>query len=167
MSQASERSAGIHAAPNAYGIVELDREECMAILDRQRLCIIAMVDEGEPYSVPVFYGVDSESGAMYVGLAEGRKTRVLDRNQRVCVVVTEVGPGNAWRSVMISGRADPVEGATARAAAVEVMMNHNRRPDRPWSAAMAQAASANTPRRHAGGRIVRIVEATITGRAKD
>jgi nitroimidazol reductase NimA-like FMN-containing flavoprotein (pyridoxamine 5'-phosphate oxidase superfamily) len=136
--------------------VPLSEADCRAVLERQRLCVVSVVDGEEPYAVPVFYGFDGER--LYLGTSEGRKTRALDVNSRVYVVVTEVGPGDAWRSVAIAGRARTITEAAERQAAIDVLVAHNRRV-RAYDAPRAAAP----PR--AGGRVLRIEDATITGRA--
>lgn len=147
---------------NAYGIVELTPAECRAVLTRQRLCILAVVDGDQPYAVPLFYGFDGEM--IYLGIAEGRKTRALDVNPRVCVTVPEVGRGNSWRSVLIAGRAEVITDAGERARVVHVMMQHNRGADTPEASTAASDGISRV--RHTGGRIMRIAGAEITGRAK-
>lgn len=149
-------------------IQPLSLDECHALLARHRLCTMSLVDGDEPYAVPLFYGFDGTT--LHLGLAEGRKTRVLDANSRVCVTVTEVGPGDAWASVMVAGEAEWLEGAE-RDASVKVLMEHNRRIR---AAASVASGSGETmggqpsapPRRHAGGRILRVREPRITGRTR-
>ena len=127
------------------------------MLARQRLCVVSVVDDGEPYAVPVFYGFDGET--LYLGTSEGRKTRALDANSRVYVVVTEVGPGDAWRSVAIAGRAHTITDSAARQAAIDTLVAHNRR------VRAADARQSAAPPRRSGGRVLRIEDAVITGRA--
>jgi nitroimidazol reductase NimA-like FMN-containing flavoprotein (pyridoxamine 5'-phosphate oxidase superfamily) len=145
-------------------IESLSDDECRLVLARQRLCTMSLVDDAEPYAVPVFYGFDGAT--LHIGLAEGRKTRVLDANPRVCITVTEVGPGDAWVSVQVTGTVEWIDG-DARAASVRVLMEHNRRV-REVAAASAGTAPAppSPPRRHGGGRILRVVDPQVTGRAR-
>jgi len=152
-----ERSSAVVAGPPARGIVPLSNAECRGVLERQRLCVVSVVDDGEPYAVPVFYGFDGR--ALFLGVAEGRKTRALDVSARVYIVVTEVGPGDAWRSVAIAGRARTLTDAAERQAAIDVLVAHNRRvraSDPPRDA---------PPSRRTGGRVLRIEDAVVTGRA--
>jgi len=152
-----ERSSAVVAGPPARGIVPLSNAECRGVLERQRLCVVSVVDDGEPYAVPVFYGFDGR--ALFLGVAEGRKTRALDVSARVYIVVTEVGPGDAWRSVAIAGRARTLTDAAERQAAIDVLVAHNRRvraSDPPRDA---------PPSRRTGGRVRRIEDAVVTGRA--
>jgi len=144
-------------------IVALDDAECRDVLAKQRLCVLAMVDGEEPYAVPVYYGFDGET--MYLGVAEGRKTSVLDRNPRVCVTVSEPGPRDSWRSVLVAGVARAITEADERARAIEVMMKHNRRDDRV-APANPSASNASSAARHGRGRMLVVERATITGRAR-
>ena len=142
--QHSERepTAG-KAAPAPRAITQLNDAECRQLLARQRLCIVSMVDAAEPYAVPVFYGYDGED--LYLGVAEGRKTRVLDANPRVYIVVTEVGPGDVWRSVSVAGAARTLADPDERRQAVDVLIAHNRR--------VREASSEQpAPRRPGSGR---------------
>ena len=144
------------AAPAVRAIVPLSGAECRAVLERQRLCVVSVVDDGGPYAVPVFYGFDGQS--LYLGVAEGRKTRALDVSARVYIVVTEVGPGDSWRSVAIAGRARTLIDAAERQAAIDVLVAHNRR-------VRASRPQGTPPQRRSGGRVLRIDDAVVTGRA--
>ena len=150
-------TAGSAVAAPPRVIVPLSDAECRALLERQRLCVVSVVDGAEPYAVPVFYGFDGDT--LYLGTSEGRKTRALDANARVYIIVTEVGPGDAWRSVGISGRARTLTSEADRQRAVDVLVAHNRRvraSDRPQHSA---------PQRRTGGRVLRIEDAIVSGRS--
>lgn len=169
MSQESPSPAASPApAPAALRpIVALDVDECRDVLSKHRLCVLAMVDGEEPYAVPVYYGFDGE--LMYLGVAEGRKTDVLDRNPRVCVTVSEPGAWDSWRSVLVSGIARSITEPDERARAIDVMMKHNRRSDRvaaPEPAAGGGTAKSAPAPRHGRGRMLVVERATITGRAR-
>ncbi len=155
--------------PGAAAIAVLSAAECHDVLGAQRLGVVCMSDGGEPYAVPMFYGFDPASGDLYVGISEGRKTRVLDANPRVSVTVTEVGPGEGWRSVIVSGRAEWVQEGDGRQKAIQVLMAHNRKFRAPGAAPAPPAPAGEVKmhqRNHAGGRMLRIADATITGRAR-
>ncbi|HEX5076276.1 MAG TPA: pyridoxamine 5'-phosphate oxidase family protein [Gemmatimonadaceae bacterium] len=145
------------ATTPARTIVPLSDVECRAVLERQRLCVVSVVDDGEPYAVPVFYGFDGRT--LYLGVAEGRKTRALDANSRVYIVVTEVGPSDAWRSVAIAGRARTLDDAAERQAAIDVLVAHNRR------VRASGPPRDGPPPRRTGGRVLRIDDVVVTGRA--
>ena len=150
-----EHASGATVAPPPRAIVPLSDVECRAVLERQRLCVVSVVDDGEPYAVPVFYGFDGHT--LFLGVAEGRKTRALDVSAAVYIVVTEVGPGDAWRSVAIAGRARTLVDAAERQAAIDVLVAHNRR-------VRSASLEGTPPPRRSGGRVLRIEDAVVTGR---
>lgn len=159
---------GTHAAARTSPppIVVLSDDECREILARHRLCTMSLVDGGEPYAVPLFYGFDGAT--LHLGLSEGRKTAVLEAHPRVCITVVELGEGDAWASVQIVGVARVVGDAAERAASIEALVAHNRRirereRERTGPGAAEHAAA---PRRHGSGRIIRIEDVTISGRAR-
>jgi uncharacterized protein len=150
-----EHASGATVAPPPRAIVSLSDAECRAVLERQRLCVVSVVDDGEPYAVPVFYGFDGHT--LFLGVAEGRKKRALDVSAAVYIVVTEVGPGDAWRSVAIAGRARTLVDAAERQAAIDVLVAHNRR-------VRSASLEGTPPPRRSGGRVLRIEDAVVTGR---
>ena len=140
-------------------IVDLDEQECYEVIARHRMCVVAMTDAGVPYAVPVYYGFDGTS--LYLGVAEGRKTSVLDANPRVHIIISEPGEGDSWRSVAIAGKATMLTNPEDRAHGIAALIAHNRRPDRPAGSA------AQSPARHrTGGRVIRIDDSVISGRAR-
>ena len=147
--------SAVTAAP-ARVIVPLGDAECRAVLARQRMCVVSVVDGDEPYAVPVFYGFDGEG--LYLGVAEGRKTRALDANPRVYVVVTEVGPGDAWKSVAVAGRARTITEPEERQRAIDVLVAHNRR-------VRGADATREAPPPRRGGRVLRVDQPSVSGRA--
>jgi nitroimidazol reductase NimA-like FMN-containing flavoprotein (pyridoxamine 5'-phosphate oxidase superfamily) len=153
----NDRTPTAVAEPPQRVIASLADADCRALLQRQRLCVFSLVDGEEPYAVPVFYGFDGET--LYLGVAAGRKTRVLDANPRVHILVTEVGPGDAWRSVAVAGVARSLMDPTERQHAIDVLVSHNRR------VRALQGSPEGPPRRRSGGRVLRIDSPRLSGRA--
>lgn len=156
-------------SPALAAIEPLDDGACRAVLARNRLCVLSLVDGNEPYGVPLYYGFDGTT--LYLGLAEGRKTDVLDHNGRLCITVVETGGGEDWASVQVTGEADWLEGDD-RERAVQVLMDHNRRIRESGAAGAVQRTgqagegALAQPRRHSGGRILRVREPGFTGRTR-
>ena len=153
-------------SPSLAAIETLDDAACRALLGRQRLCIMSVVDGTEPYGVPLYYGFDGTT--IYLGVAEGRKTQVLDANPAICLTVTEIAAGEAWSSVQVTGRAEWLEGAD-RERGVAVLMEHNRRVRGLQAGVPGPGAAdpgAPAPRRHGGGRLLRIAGPRLSGRTR-
>lgn len=141
----------------------LDMEACLELLGRHRLCTLSVVDLTDPYAVPLFYGFDGTT--VFLGLAEGRKTTILDANPSICLTVVETGPGDAWASVQVTGTAEFLDGRD-REQAVRVLMEHNQRI-RVVTPGTTPASGAGAPtRRHSGGRVMRVRDPVISGRAR-
>lgn len=163
-------------SPALAAIEPLHDDECRSVLARHRLCVLSLVDGSDPYGVPLYYGFDGAT--LYLGLAEGRKTAVLDANGRLCITVVETGPGDSWASVQVTGEAEWLEGEE-REQGVQVLMAHNRRireaamgsqPDVEAGPGAEGGTAAPAPppptRRHSGGRILRVRAPEMTGRTR-
>jgi nitroimidazol reductase NimA-like FMN-containing flavoprotein (pyridoxamine 5'-phosphate oxidase superfamily) len=151
------RGDATQVPPEPRIIETLSEDECRLVLERQRLCVVSVVDGDMPYAVPVFYGYDGVT--LYLGTSEGRKTRVLDANSRVYVLITEVGPGDAWRSVAVAGRARTLTSDNERQQAIDVLIAHNRR------VRSLAGSPSGQPRQRSGGRVLRIENPTFSGRS--
>jgi len=60
-----------------------DRKELEEVISKAEVCRLAMIDDGEPYIVPMNFGY--QDGSLFFHCAkEGRKLDVLRRNPSVC-----------------------------------------------------------------------------------
>jgi nitroimidazol reductase NimA-like FMN-containing flavoprotein (pyridoxamine 5'-phosphate oxidase superfamily) len=107
-------------------------EEIERIIREGRTCHLAMVDDGEPYVVPVTFGYDGRALYFHSAL-EGRKVEILKRNPRVCfsivaaAQVVEQPPDctTKYRSVAGYGRATLLTDAEEKIAGIKVLMRHS------------------------------------------
>ena len=95
-------------------IVELDRDEIDAFLRGQVVGRVGCHADGRTYVVPVIYVWDGE--CVYVQSIEGRKIRMMRANPEVVFEVDEYQPGGSWRSVIVEGVYEELEGTAAEAA---------------------------------------------------
>jgi nitroimidazol reductase NimA-like FMN-containing flavoprotein (pyridoxamine 5'-phosphate oxidase superfamily) len=80
---------------------ELTRDEIDALLRDQVVGRIGCHAAGETYVVPVIYAWDGE--AVWVATVEGRKTRTMRANPKVCFEVDEYSGPGVWRSAILQG----------------------------------------------------------------
>ena len=93
---------------------ELEREEVDELLRTQVVGRVGCHAGGETYVVPVIYAYDGE--ALYVLTVEGRKTSMLRENPHACFEVDEYpGPG-IWRSAIVQGVYEELQGEAAEKA---------------------------------------------------
>jgi nitroimidazol reductase NimA-like FMN-containing flavoprotein (pyridoxamine 5'-phosphate oxidase superfamily) len=96
-------------------IEELNDQEIDAFLRRQVVGRVGCHADGETYVVPVLYVWDGKY--VYVQSIEGRKIRMMRANPRVVFEVDEYQPeGGSWRSVIVEGVYEELEGTGAEAA---------------------------------------------------
>lgn len=110
-----------------------DRATLYRILDEAFVCHVAFVVDGQPYAVPT--GLVRVGDLLYVhGAAASRMVRALADGIDVCVTVTLVdglvlarsafNHSMNYRSVMILGKAQLVEGPAEKTAALRAFTNH-------------------------------------------
>ncbi|MGW8186537.1 MAG: pyridoxamine 5'-phosphate oxidase family protein, partial [Desulfobacterales bacterium] len=99
-----------------------DRDEIELIIEKALVCRLAMVDEAEPYLVPLCFGFRNNT-LFFHSAAEGKKLGLLRKNPRVCFELdcdTEVRTGEKacdfsmrYRSVIGFGTVAFVEATAA------------------------------------------------------
>jgi hypothetical protein len=105
-----------------------DRATIEAILDEGLVCHLGFVHDGQPYVIPTLYGRVGDE--LYVhGSAASRMLRTLKDGVDACLTVTLVdgivlarsifNHSINYRSVVVLGRAAPVEDADEKARALE------------------------------------------------
>jgi uncharacterized protein len=95
-------------------IAELDRPEIDDLLESQTVGRIGCHADGLTYVVPVIYAYDGEG--FYAYSLEGRKIRMMRANPRVCFEVDEYDGRGSWRSAIVQGTYEELEGGDAERA---------------------------------------------------
>jgi len=112
-------------------IEELSPGEVDALLRDAVVGRVGCHVDGLTYVVPVIYAYDGD--AIWVVTVEGQKTRMMRANPQVCFEVDEyAGPGS-WRSVIVQGAYEELDGdglaqATSLLAARFAGRGSGRRP---------------------------------------
>lgn len=83
-------------------ITEMDRSQCMALLEESRHGRLACARDGQPYLIPITYAADGDY--IYSFSLTGRKIEWMRENPKVCLQVDEYADGREWRSVIVYGR---------------------------------------------------------------
>ena len=135
----------------------MDEHEIDAFLRRQLVGRVGCHQDGRTYVVPVIYVWDGES--VYVQSIEGRKIEMMRANPDVCFEVDQYEPDGSWRSVILEGTYEELEGGRAEAAlALLVQRFSGRRQARTGTrAARAPVAFRIRSPRITGRRVDRTV----------
>jgi nitroimidazol reductase NimA-like FMN-containing flavoprotein (pyridoxamine 5'-phosphate oxidase superfamily) len=129
--------------------------EIEALLRRNWWAVLSTAAAGQPYAVPVAYGMDN--GSFCVASRDGQKLRNLQANPLVCLTVLEVESGCDWGSVVVMGRAEPIEGALGTFGALRALRRQCHVPPSPVATRAARLF---------GAKFIRIVPAVVTGRTR-
>ncbi len=95
-------------------IEDLDAQEIDDFLRRQRIGRVGCHADGRTYVVPLIYVWDGE--CVYVQSVEGRKIEMMRANPEVCFEVDEYEDDGSWRSVILEGTYEELEGSRAEEA---------------------------------------------------
>ena len=98
-------------------IREMSREECLQVLEVDRLARLACASNNQPYVVPVYLAYHREpdgESCLYGFTTEGQKTEWMRANPLVCVEVDEVTNPDQWVSVVVFGRYEELPDAPAQ-----------------------------------------------------
>ena len=111
-----------------------DRDEILHILDESKIVHLGLVDEDEPYIVPMNYGYTRDDGkTIYLHSAtKGYKLDLIRKNPKVflemeCDLVPIEGKmacqyGMAYRSLMARGTAEIIEDVEEKKQAMSILM---------------------------------------------
>jgi hypothetical protein len=136
-------------------IAELDRADIDDLLQGQTVGRIGCHADGLTYVVPVIYAYDGEG--FYAYSLEGQKIRMMRANPHVCFEVDEYDGRGSWRSAIVQGTYEELEGADAERALALL------------TARFAQRAATSEEERRRGGDgtavAFRIRVDDVTGRA--
>jgi len=129
-----------------------DIEGIEEILLLCKTCHVAMVDDGEPYVVPLSYGYRFVGGAMelyFHSAAEGRKLDVLKRSNSVCFEISYEGEpicsenpcksGCHFASVIGLGKASFIENEKEKCEALSMLYKRQSGMDVTFNAGQAQS----------------------------
>jgi nitroimidazol reductase NimA-like FMN-containing flavoprotein (pyridoxamine 5'-phosphate oxidase superfamily) len=95
-------------------IDELSGAEIDDLLRDQAVGRIGCHTDGLTYVVPVIYAYDGEG--LYGTSMEGQKTRMMRENPSVCFEVDEYDGAGSWRSAIVQGLYEELDGTDAQGA---------------------------------------------------
>lgn len=129
-------------------------EDIVRIIEKCKVCHLAMVDKGMPYVVPLSFGykMDGDELTLYFHSAkEGRKIEALKVNNAVCfemmnegklgVVENPCRSGYFFESVMGFGQVEFIENIDEKCEALTIFMKHQTNMDFVFTPEQADTTS--------------------------
>ena len=104
-------------------VEDMPKGEMVALLLRVGFGHLGCARDGRPYVVPMHYAYDSQD--LYFFTTEGMKTDYIAANREVCLQVEEVQDASHWRSVMVTGHAEPITAPDEMERAIQLITEGN------------------------------------------
>lgn len=117
-------------------------EDIKVIIEKCKVCHLAMVDNGLPYVIPMNFGyeLDNKTLKLYFHSARsGRKIEILNKNNAVCFemavegtlgeVVDPCNAGYFYESVIGFGRVEFIEDIPEKCRELSLLMKHQANRD--------------------------------------
>ena len=117
-------------------------EDIRGIIEKCKVCHLAMADKGRPYLVPLSFGyrIDGEKLTLYFHSAKtGRKIDILENSKEVCfemacecklgIVENPCNSGYFYESVIGFGKAEFVDNDEEKCEALTLLMKHQANQD--------------------------------------
>lgn len=133
----------------------LSQPEIHEFLKRGYWGVLALSANDEPYGVPIIYGYDDD-GCFYIASAGGKKIEVVGKNPNVTLTVVEIEDhGRRWKSVIVYGKAEVLDGMTEKLHAFNALRKQIPRP----TVRLRDAAAL------ARAKVIRITPTEMTGKS--
>ncbi|MDG1730360.1 MAG: pyridoxamine 5'-phosphate oxidase family protein [Algibacter sp.] len=95
-------------------ISNLEKQECLRILQNNYIGHLAYVYKNAPFIVPITYFYDKKNITIVGYSGEGHKTNALRINSAVALEVAEITAINNWQSIIVHGTFKELSGPNAK-----------------------------------------------------
>ncbi len=95
-------------------IKNLELSECLNLLGRNYLGRVAFIFQGDPYIIPITYFHDANEKCILSYAAKGHKIQAMRNYGSVAFQVDEIKSIQEWKSVLVHGKFQELEGSTAK-----------------------------------------------------
>jgi len=146
-----------------------DIDQIKKMLDGCKTCRLAMIDNGQPYVVPLSYAYIMNGEALtlfFHGAKEGRKIRILQENNAVCFEISNEGEpvfaektpcnsGYCFSGVHGFGNAQFIDDVDEKCFALKLLMKHQASMDVDFTPSQADNVC-----------VFKVLSTSFTGKAK-
>ncbi len=95
-------------------IKNMETSECLKLLGDNYIGRLAYVSGGTPYINPITYYHDAEEKCILSYSSPGYKIEAMERHGSVAFQVDDIQSIQQWRSVLVHGNFEELEGSTAK-----------------------------------------------------
>lgn len=104
-------------------IDEMSQKEINQVLQKNEHGHLGCSLDGHPYVVPMHYYFDEPN--IYIFTTIGMKTKYMDVNPEICLLVEDIHNLEHWRSVIITGKAEHIAEQTEIDRVMEFVKSRN------------------------------------------
>lgn len=91
----------------------LQKNECIALLNKNYIGHLAYISNNKPYSIPITYYFDQKDSILAYS-SEGHKIDAMRENRAVSLQVAEIKNVKDWCSVLVHGQFEEIKGTEAK-----------------------------------------------------
>jgi hypothetical protein len=95
-------------------IKNIRTKESLKILSNNYIGHLAFIYKNEPYVLPITYYYNSENHSIISYSGEGHKIEAMRKNNSVSLEVAEINTLNNWKSVLVQGTFEELQGLDAK-----------------------------------------------------
>ncbi|GGZ87214.1 pyridoxamine 5'-phosphate oxidase family protein [Algibacter mikhailovii] len=95
-------------------ITNLNKQECLKILNNNYIGHLAYVYNNLPFVIPITYFFDKKNMTIIGYTGEGHKTKALKQNNAIALEIAEISSVNKWKSILIQGDFEILDGPDAK-----------------------------------------------------
>lgn len=95
-------------------ITTINKEECFKILNNNYIGHLAYIYNNAPFVIPITYYYDKKNITIIGYTGEGHKTKALRVNNVVSLEVAEIQSVDDWKSILVHGTFEELEGPDAK-----------------------------------------------------
>ncbi|WP_373517739.1 pyridoxamine 5'-phosphate oxidase family protein [Pricia sp.] len=95
-------------------VKNMETLECLQLLDENYIGRLAYISWGTPHINPITYYHDAEEKCILSYSAPGYKIEAMEKHGSVAFQVDDIRSIQQWRSVLVQGRFEQLEGSTAK-----------------------------------------------------
>ncbi len=96
-------------------MIDLKSQECIAVLKNNYIGRLGYIAKGSPYIIPItYFYYDDSNNSIICYSGEGHKIEAMRKNHTVSLEVDEIKSVNSWRSILVHGVFEEIQGIDAR-----------------------------------------------------
>ncbi|MBV7268432.1 pyridoxamine 5'-phosphate oxidase family protein [Winogradskyella luteola] len=95
-------------------IKDLDQKQCSGVLKNNYIGNLSYISSNRPYTIPITYFYNEKDNYMICYSGPGHKINAMRKKPEISLAVNTISSPREWKSVLVHGSYDEVDGGTAK-----------------------------------------------------